>query len=275
MKVWVDGELRDGAEAVVGAFDHGLLVGDGVFETMLAYGGEAFALGRHYARLCRSAGVLGIDVPDEPVVREAVSAVLEQGGERVRITLTGGDGAPGSAKGGGKPRLIVTATAFAGWPATTDVVVVPWVRNERGALAGVKATSYGENVVALEYARKRGGSEAIFGNTAGNLCEGTGSNVFVIWEGRLITPPLDSGCLAGVTRELVLELAEECGIEAFEEPLKLRDLGGAEEVFLTSTTREVQPVARVDGKLVGTGDGEVAGVLGSAYQALVRRSIDP
>ena len=274
-KIWVDGEMREPGEAVVGAFDHGLLVGDGVFETMLAYGGRVFAMRRHYERLVRSAGVLGIDVPGEAVVREAVNRVVETGGDRVRVTLTGGDGAPGSAKGDGKPRLIVTATEFVGWPPTADVVVVPWVRNERGALAGVKATSYGENVVALAYARRRGGSEAILGNTLGDLCEGTGSNVFVVWEGRLVTPPLESGCLAGVTRELVIELARESGIEVFEESFKLRQLGESDEVFLTSTTREVQPVARVDGKLVGNGAGEVAATLGAAYGELVRRSIDP
>lgn len=275
MTVWVDGELRDPAEAVVGAFDHGLLVGDGVFETMLAYGGRAFAVRRHLERLARSAAVLGIAVPPVEQIRSGVEAVLKGGGARVRVTLTGGDGVPGSEKGTGAPRLIVTATEFSGWPETADVVVVPWVRNERGALAGVKATSYGENVVALEYARRRGGSEAIFGNTQGHLCEGTGSNVFVVWEGRLITPPLDSGCLAGVTRELVIELAREGGIEVFEENLKLRDLVEADEVFLTSTTRELQPVARVDGKLVANGAGEVSGRLRSAFKGLIERSIDP
>ena len=119
---------------------------------------------------------------------------------------------------------------------------MPWPRNERGALAGLKTTSYAENVLALGYARERGAGEAIFGNTAGNLCEGTGSNVFVVSGGRLLTPPLTAGCLAGVTRGLVIEWA---GAEE-EEELALDALGAADEAFLTSTTRDVQPVRAVN-----------------------------
>ena len=94
---------------------------------------------------------------------------------------------------------------MAPWPAVTEVVVVPWPRNEHGALVGLKTVSYGENVVALAFAADRGAGEALFGNLAGNLCEGTGTNVFVGLAGRLVTPPLSSGCLPGVTRDLLLE----------------------------------------------------------------------
>ena len=103
------------------------------------------------------------------------------------------------------PSLIVSTSPLAEWPAVADVAVVPWVRNERSATAGLKTTSYAENVVALRYAHERNASEAILANTVGELCEGTGSNVFVGVGGKLVTPPLESGCLAGITRELVIE----------------------------------------------------------------------
>jgi branched-chain amino acid aminotransferase len=136
-------------------------------------------------------------------------------------------------------------------PAATSVAVVtvPWPRNERGALAGLKTTSYAENVVALAYAAERGASEAVFGNLAGNLCEGTGSNVFYVVDGELRTPTLASGCLAGISRALLLEWY---GGREVDEPLDV--LSTADEIFLVSTTRDVQPVTRCDSRdLVATG----------------------
>ena len=127
------------------------------------------------------------------------------------------------------------------WPATTRVATVPWPRNERGALAGLKTTSYAENVVALAAAHERGATEAMFANLAGHLCEGTGSNVFYVVDGELRTPTLASGCLAGVTRALVLEWFG--GVEV-DEPIEA--VTGASEVFLTSTTRDVQGVSAWD-----------------------------
>jgi branched-chain amino acid aminotransferase len=125
--------------------------------------------------------------------------------------------------------------------ATTKVVTVPWPRNERGALAGLKTTSYAENVVALSYAQERGASEAVFANLAGHLCEGTGSNVFYVVDGELRTPTLAAGCLAGISRALLLEWY---GAREVDEPVEV--LAEAEEVFLVSTTRDVQAVTRCD-----------------------------
>ena len=143
------------------------------------------------------------------------------------------------------PTLIVVADELP--PSATDVAVVtvPWPRNERGALAGLKTTSYAENVVALAEAKRRGGTEAIFANLAGHLCEGTGSNVFYVVDGELRTPTLASGCLAGVTRALVLEW---CGGVEVDEPIEV--LTGASEIFLASTTRDVQPVSRWDDRVL-------------------------
>ena len=121
------------------------------------------------------------------------------------------------------------------------IVTVPWVRNERSAVTGLKTTSYAENVRALAYAKERGGSEAIFANTIGNLCEGTGTNIFWVFDGELVTPPLSSGALAGVTRALVLDW-----YGATERDLPFAALAEADEIFLTSTTRDVQAVHRVD-----------------------------
>jgi branched-chain amino acid aminotransferase len=129
------------------------------------------------------------------------------------------------------------------WPPTTAVVLAPWPRNERSALAGVKSISYAENVVALAWARERDAGEALLANTIGNLCEGTGSNVFVALGGRLVTPPLSSGCLAGVVRSLLVE-----GNIASEDDVATSTLADVEEAFLTSSTREVQSIDRLDGR---------------------------
>ena len=138
--------------------------------------------------------------------------------------------------------LVVAYSAIEHAPASTTVVTVPWTRNEHGATAGLKTTSYAENVIALAHAHERGGSEALFANTAGHLCEGTGSNVFYVVDGELRTPSLASGCLAGITRELVVEW---CGAREVDEPLaEVRER--ASEAFLVSTTRDVQAISRWD-----------------------------
>jgi branched-chain amino acid aminotransferase len=147
----------------------------------------------------------------------------------------------GSGRGDAAPTVIVVADAMQPWAPTTAVATVSWPRNERGALAGLKTTSYAENVVALAEAQRRGASEAVFANLAGNLCEGTGSNVFYVVDGELRTPTLASGCLAGITRALVLEWY---GGREVDEPIEA--VLEADEVFLASTTRDVQAVSRWD-----------------------------
>jgi len=245
MRVWVNGRLLDDPnEAALSVLDHGITVGDGVFETVKAVNGQPFALTRHLRRLARSAEGLGLNVPDESRVRDAVAAVLgddADGVGRIRITLTGGPSPLGSDRGSADPTLIVAAAGESVWEPATAIATVPWPRNERGALSGLKTTSYAENVVALAYAKRRGASEAVFPNTGGMLCEGTGSNVFYVLDGELITPTLESGCLAGVTRALVIEW-----FGATEKDAPLGVLDEADEIFLASTTRDVQPVRRTD-----------------------------
>ncbi|WP_031078651.1 aminotransferase class IV [Streptomyces sp. NRRL WC-3742] len=249
---WVNGTLVDSARAAVSVLDHGLTTGDGVFETMKVVDGRTFALTRHLDRLTRSARGLGLPDPDHDLVREACAQVLAADPVplgRLRVTYTGGIAPLGSERGTAGPTLVAALGAITRRPDETAVAVVPWRRNEHSAVAGLKTTSYAENVVALAAAHRAGASEALFANTAGRLCEGTGSNVFVVLGGRLLTPPLASGCLAGITRQLVLDW---CGAEEADLPLEaLRD---AEEIFLTSSTRDVQAVTRVDDReLPGTG----------------------
>jgi branched-chain amino acid aminotransferase len=155
------------------------------------------------------------------------------------------------------------------WPADTSVVTVLWTRNEHSAIAGVKSTSYAENVVALQRAHALGASEAIFANNAGLLCEGTGTNVFVVIDGRVMTPTLASGCLAGITRALVLEW-----FDADELDLPIDVLQSADEVFLTSSTREVHPVVRAD-RRVWEAAGEVSVELHRAFAARALLDVDP
>ncbi|MBV8159656.1 MAG: aminotransferase class IV [Acidimicrobiia bacterium] len=271
--LWVDGGLVSAEEARVSPFDHALMTGDGVFETLKVEGGVPFAVRRHLERLARSAAGLGLAGPAGGEVRKAVGAVVEANGLDdgvVRITLTGGPAPLGSDRGAAGPTLLVACGPPRRWSATAAVALAPWPRNERGALAGLKTVSYAENVVALRHARERGADEAVFANLAGRLCEGTGTNVYVGIGGRMLTPPLASGCLAGVTRDLLLEL----GV-AEEEDLPLSALVEADEAFLTSSTRDVQPVASVDGRPLPAAPGPLTRAAADAFCDLRSRDADP
>jgi branched-chain amino acid aminotransferase len=245
MHAWVNGQLlKDPQAPAIAVTDHGLTVGDGVFEALKVVDGQPFALTRHLERLVRSATSLGLPEPDLEILRGAVADVLAQehsGLGRIRITYTGGPAPLGSGRGDASPTMVVVAAPMTPAPETTAVARVPWPRNERGALAGVKSTSYAENVVALAEVAKRGASEAIFANLAGHLCEGTGSNVGYVVGGEVRTPTLGVGCLAGVTRALLLEWYDVLEVD---EPIEVLD--SADEIFLLSTTRDVQGVHRID-----------------------------
>ncbi|HET9499672.1 MAG TPA: aminodeoxychorismate lyase [Marmoricola sp.] len=245
MQTWVNGRLLDDPRSpVLPVTEHGFTVGDGVFESVKVVDGQPFALTRHLDRLVASARGLGLDEPDNAEVRRAVAVVLAAEQlplGRLRITWTAGEGPLGSGRSDGPGTLAVAAVPLEAREESTVVATVPWTRNERSALAGLKTTSYAENVLALAEARRRGASEAIFPNTRGLLCEGTGTNVFYVADGELRTPTLASGCLAGVTRALVLAWIGAVEIDA---PIEV--LAGAEEIFLASTTRDIQPVRRCD-----------------------------
>lgn len=274
--VWLDGAVRPAAAATVSVFDHGLLVGDGVFETCKVDAGVAFAWDRHVARLHRSAAQLRLPCPDAAQLDEALDAALAAAADRaggpvdgrVRVTVTSGAGPLGSGRGDSGPTLVLVVAPCSPWPGRIAVVTVPWPRNERSPLVGAKTVSYAENVLAVQVAHDAGASEALMPNLAGVLCEGTGSNVAVAVGEQLVTPPLTSGCLAGITRELLLEWAAEDGLPVVEGTVTMEDLAVAQDVVLLSSTRDVQRVHVLDGRELA------GGALGDAAAALfARRSV--
>lgn len=279
--VWWNGTLRAASEVRISPFDHGLLVGDGVFETVRVYRGQPFAWRRHLDRLEHSAAGLGLGLPSREELRTAADAVLDANGlleARLRITVTGGLSPLGSERGQAPPTLVVAASEVVPGPDATTVAISPWPRNEHGATAGLKTTSYAENVRALAYARELGATEAILENTQHQLCEATGSNVFVVSDGLVRTPPASSGCLLGVTRALVLELGPALGLVVEEAPLPLHALvDDADEAFLTSTVREVQGIAEIAGwgHKFDDAPGPVTRMLAAAFDDLIARDLDP
>ena len=266
MRVWLDGALVDEEAARVSARDHGFLVGDGVFETLRVYAGEPFDLEEHLARLAESAAAMGLELGGHDLAR-AARDVLEENAladARMRITVTSGGGPAGLARGDGPPTVLVVAAPLTPWPPTSSAIVSRVRRDEHSPLAGVKTISLAESVVALSEARAAGADEALLLNLAGDVCEATTANVFAVRDGVPVTPPLDSGCLAGITREHVLALGGE------ERALGPEDVRGADEAFLTSSTREVQPLVAIDGRPVGAGrPGPVTGRLADAYSEMV------
>lgn len=249
--IWLNDRVLPIHEARLSPLDHGFLVGDGVFETLVVRHGVPFAGHEHYVRLRHSCEETGITCVSEELYTQSLLQVVEANGlteARVRITLTSGDGPLGSDRGSGVGTMLVVATPLKPWPPTERVWLAPWTRNTQSALAGVKSVSYGENVRALLFAKQRGAGEALVGNEKGMLCEGTGSNVFVVQEGRLLTPPLSSGCLAGITRALALKACAQAGIECVEVDLPVSVLDSCEEAFLTSSTRDVHPISQINGR---------------------------
>ena len=256
-RVWVNGRLTGVAEPAVPALDHGVTVGDGAFETCKVDQGHVFAATRHARRLDATLAGLGLPPADHAYLAEGVAAVLEAGPPiefgRLRYSVTGGAGPLGSDRDDSPLTYIVTAGEQPRPPASASLAVVPWVRNERSAVAGLKTTSYAENVVALAYAKERGAIEAVFANTRGELCECTGSNVFVVRDGIVLTPPLDSGCLAGITRAVTIEWCREEGIDVREQAMPVQVLREADEVFITSSTKDVLAIHAVDDRTLEPG----------------------
>lgn len=279
--IWTEGRLVAPDEAALSAVDHGITVGDGVFETCAVLAGHAFALTRHLARLERSAAGMGMAPLDLHRVRGGVDAVLAAAPDagRLRITVTDGVGPLGSGRSDGPQTVIVAATPAVVVP-TGRAARSPWTRNENSAVAGLKTTSYAENVVALADAIKKGADESVFANTQGQLCEGTGSNVFLEIDGELVTPPLGVGCLAGITRELLLEWGAEAGLPVREAkdgelPFSVLDrvTAGEARMLLTGSVRNVQPTVWLDG--VDLQIGELSSAARDLFERNMRERLDP
>jgi len=280
--VWVDGTLVDPLAPAVGALDHGLTVGDGVFETLTVRDGVPFALRRHLARLAYSLSRMGLDPVDETRVRSGIAAVMHERPldvGRVRITVTSGVGGAGVRRGGNPPRIMVTGSA-ATPVGGSRVVRAPWVRNERSPLTGVKTTSYAENVLLARFAAEQDADEVLLLNTRGEVCEAAVSNVFVERSGVVLTPALASGCLPGITRGLLLEW----GLRA-ELPIRVASPGeltaaicdeaiqGRAHLALSSTTRGLQSVESLDGHRLSPGP--LLTRLAAVFARTATREIDP
>lgn len=271
MKVWINGSLVD--DARVSVFDHGFTVGDGVFETLKTIDGRAFALSRHLRRLEHSATGMLIAPPAREVIVAGVEAVLDPAVAlgRLRITVTGGVGPSGSLRDPqAAPTVAIWHLPTVPWPAEARAITLPWPRNERSPISGLKTTSYAENVLALARAQQAGADEALFPNTKGDLCEGTGSNLLVRLAGRWYTPPLSSGALAGITRELALEW-----LPIEEREIAMSELGSAESLILTSSTRDLQPVGILDGRRLAGAQDESTRRLQHLFSEKASEHIDP
>lgn len=249
--LWSMGEWCEETDFSVSSRDRGLLHGLAAFETMLAIDGVIQHEEKHRRRLLRAVECMGLcDVSGYDFLQIGQELCEKNscasGRARLRLTVTAGEGALSEKGPGAAATVWMTASPLAAAAATCTVVTLPWTRNERGALAGMKTSSYAENVLGLQWARAQGAEEGIFFNTRDELCEACTANVFVKLDGAWHTPTLDSGCLPGVMREVILE--RDASIR--ESVITREQLARAEEMFLTSAIRGVVPVSSFDLKSI-------------------------
>lgn len=282
----IDGVIKAPEEATVSVYDRGFLYGDSVFETIRTYGGEPFALDQHLARLERSAERVVISMPvSRPdfalEIRRAIRAARNPE-STIRAMITRGSGPLGLDPGlATRPLRVVLVEPLASLPAAVyrdgvKVITRQIRRATDEAARGAKVGNYLSSLLALRDARAAGAHEALILNAAGEVLEGTTSNVFVVEGGALVTPPEDAGILAGITRAHVLEVAGELGIPVRIEALPAARVAGAAEVLITSTLREIVPVVQVDDRRIGTGaPGPVTRALHAAFRRKVGLGAEP
>lgn len=271
----LDGVIVAEADARIPVLDRGFLFGDSIYEVFRTRGGAPFAWPEHLERLRASAAGLWmpLDLDDREIMQRA-QATLDAAGNAesyVRIIVSRGTGSAPNidlqyATGPCRWVMLVRPLTVApGQPA--HLWLVPRLRNDRRALdPAVKSGNYLNNVMGLAEARQRGATDAVFLNQSGHVTEASTSNVFAVRGGRVHTPPLSAGILAGITRVLVLEVCRQSAIEVIENDLTAEELRGADELFLTSTLRDIAPVTHLDGKPVrGGATGEVTGRLMRAF----------
>lgn len=283
----VNGQLFDQAHAVISVFDHGFLYGEGVYETLRTYDGRPFLFDRHMRRLRTSAGMIAMSVPltNEQVAgrfEDTLHAAGLRGGASseayIRILVTRGVGDL-TYDPAATPRASVVIIVKPHAPLADSVyeegvavIISSIVRNHPGTVNPlIKSNNLMNSALAAQEALRRGAFEAIMRNYRGDLAECTTANLFVVQHGEALTPPLESGLLAGITREYLLEIAASTGVPAREVVLRDEDLFGADEAFLTSTTRELLPIVRVDDRPIGTGrPGPITRALLGAFRAAAR-----
>lgn len=282
--VWIDGVLQPAQQARVSVFDRGFLYGDSAFEVMRTYDRRPFREAAHLARLRRSCECLLISLPQsDQQLAEIVAQTIAASGLPecyVRVMVTRGVGPMNiDLAQANQPSVLVFAlplTPLAASVYETGIAVglSRAARATDGTRAvGAKTSNYLGSVMALHEVKQRGAQEALLLGPSGEVIEGATSNVFVVRAGELVTPPIDAGILAGITRQTVLELAAEQGLAVHETQLHPSDLYRADEVFITSTVREVVPVVRVDDKQIGDGrPGPISARVLGAYRAKTRAS---
>jgi branched-chain amino acid aminotransferase len=276
--VVIDGRLAPGDQACVSVFDRGFLYGDSVFEAVATRGGRPVDLEAHLARLVRSADQVYIPmpVPSTRIAAEVEMALRASGNaeSNIRVMLTRGQGAlgldPTSAQG---PLRVIIVTPLHRPPRESyeQGIAVSTYRTQRTADAtdavGAKVGNYLVAVLAVRRARERGSDEALIIDASGHVVEGATSNVFAVRGGVLVTPPVEAGILPGITRARLLEIARSLGVACEEKTLGVAELMTADEVFISSSVREVVPVVKVDGMAVGGGrPGALARRLLTAYR---------
>ena len=273
--VWHNGQFIPESSPAIQASDPGFLCGHGLYETILVANGNPFALNLHLARLRTAADLIGLTPPKSTLLSQAVTELIDANRfdhARIRITISIDTG-PLFDNAMGVPASVVVSGAIVSRSPVEPalLITVPFPRNDQSPLTGVKSTSYSENIVAYRFARKKGGTEALFYNTRNELCEGSRSNVFLVNGESITTPPVSSGCLPGVTRCLVLDLARDLGIRADEDALSKRDLEETSEMFITSSIRGVQPVGALDDRSFAGTPGPVTRRIQEAYSDLLEK----
>jgi branched-chain amino acid aminotransferase len=287
MKVYIDGKFLNERDAKVSVFDHGLLYGDGVFEGIRIYNARVFRLKEHIDRLFYSAKAILLTIPmSHAQLMKATIEACRQNKLRdgyIRLVVTRGVGTlglnPNRCK---KPSVIIIADKIQVYPQELytrgmNIVTVPTVRNLHSALnPAIKSLNYLNNVLAKIEANNSGVEEAVMLNAEGFVAECTADNLFIVKDGKLSTPPLSAGALYGITRQTVIELAEQFGISVSEPNLTRYDLFCADECFLTGTGAEIVPVVKIDGRTIGTGKpGPITKQLVREYHALTKVSGEP
>jgi branched-chain amino acid aminotransferase len=257
----------------------GLLTGWGVFTTLRIYRGVPFAFERHWARMTRDAVRLEISLPyEQTTVRQAVVelARANRHPESVaRMCFVKNQGGLWSQSEDLPPTdLLIFTRELVAWPAAHRLQVQPMGIFSAGHYAGAKMLSWVPHAAVLERAHAEGYDDALLLNEKGQLAECTSANVFLVREGKVLTPPLSSGCLAGITREILFEIAPRAGIALREQDLTLDDLSSADEVFISSTTREVAPVGTISPDWNYPAPGKAARALEKAFQDYIRAYLD-
>ncbi len=287
MKIFIDGKYYDERNAKISVFDHGLLYGDGIFEGIRAYHGCVFKLKEHIDRLFCSAKAILLQIPmSHAQIMRATVETCRKNKIRdgyIRLVVTRGVGTlglnPNRCK---RPSVIIIADKIQLYPPEyyqrgLDIVTVPTTRNLHNSLnPAIKSLNYLNNILAKIEANNAGVEEAVMLNAEGFVAECTGDNLFIVKNGALFTPPLSAGALYGITRQTVLDLAEESGLKVSEPNLTRYDLFNADECFITGTAAEIVPVVKIDGRVVGTGKpGPVTRQLEDDYHALTKVSGEP